>query len=88
MDLISKDIDSQGLPPGWYIDAIPLIAPSSWLAVYDGPGQNVIELRAETPREVARMAWAVDRALRECSQIERLNLALDRPERADREEPA
>ena len=83
MDLIKNDIDHLGLPPGWYLDAIPLIAPSSWLAVYDGPGQNVIELRADTPREVARMAWAVDRALRECAEIEKLNLALDGAEREE-----
>lgn len=79
MDLISNDIDKIGLPPNWYLDSIPLIAPCNWLAVYDGPGQNVIELHGDTPREVARMAWAVDRALRECTQIERLQMALDRP---------
>ena len=83
MDLITSDIDQIGLPKNWYLDSIPLIAPSSWLAVWDGPGQNVIELRADSPREVARMAWAVDRALKECANIERLQLALETPERQE-----
>ena len=77
-DILALEIDTTGLPDGWYLDAIPLIAPNYWLAVYDGPGWNIIELRAESPREVARLAWAVDRALRAAADAERIDTAVEK----------